>query len=90
MQKLSNEKGKILIHIIRVLFSVLFYFIVLPALVVAIANYIKYVIQGSIYFKEYLKALPEYSYQPVFTFYADLWDNITAFVDKMKNTKVFE
>ncbi len=90
MSKEANQEGKILIHIFKVIFSTFIYLIVLPVLVVSVANYIKHVVQGDLYYREYLSSFPEYSYKPVLDFYWNLWGNITEFVEKMKNTKIFD
>ena len=80
----NSEEGKILVHVTRLIVSLIVYLLILPSLVVLIAYYFKLVLLGDMYFKEFLDSFKDYSYRPVIDFYISVRYEVESFINRLK------
>jgi len=67
--KEGGQGGTVVRKFIRIVAGLFIYLLVVPSAVVALFSYLKYCMHGSLYYKNFLSSLPEFSYKPVIAFY---------------------
>ena len=58
--------------------------VLLPCIIVLIFNFTKLVALGNMNVEQFFDSFAKYSYQPVFDFYYNLWEEIRAFANELK------